>query len=314
MVDIFIVQPARGRSAVAAAMSAPTVDGRQTLGGALPVFFLLTYAVTWTSWIAAGAVPGGFAATGHLRPLRTVILYVGVFAPSLVALSLTARAEGPGGVRALLGRLFRWQVGLRWYVFAAGYVVAIKLTVALILRIATGQWPRFGDGAWYVMLAATVFSVVIGGQTGEEIGWRGYALPHLEARFGLARASVLLGVIWATWHLPLFLLPGTDTTGQSFPLYLLQVTAISVAIAWLWQRTGGSLLLTMLLHSAVNNTKDIVPSAVPGATNPFALSTSPVGWLTVVLLWICAGYFLVRMSGPGARPLTAATDRVAPAR
>ena len=66
-------------------------------------------------------------------------------------------------------------------------------------------------------------------------------------------------------------------------------------MAWLYWRTGGSLLLVMLLHAAVNNTKDIVPSAVPGATNPFALSTSLVAWLTVALLWICAAYFLIRM-------------------
>jgi membrane protease YdiL (CAAX protease family) len=78
--------------------------------------------------------------------------------------------------------------------------------------------------------------------------------------------------------------------------YLLQVTALSVAAAWLYWRTGGSLLLVMLLHAAVNNTKDIVPSAVPGATNIFALSPSLVAWLTVVFLWIPAVYFLVRMS------------------
>ena len=86
-----------------------------------------------------------------------------------------------------------------------------------------------------------------------------------------------------------------NVLGQSFPLYLLQVTALSVAMAWLCWRTGGSLLLVMLLHAAVNNTKDIVPSAVPGATNPFALSTSLAGWLTVAFLWIAAAYFLVRM-------------------
>jgi membrane protease YdiL (CAAX protease family) len=132
-------------------------------------------------------------------------------------------------------------------------------------------------------------------QAGEEIGWRGYALPRLAARLGLGRASVLLGVIWASWHLPLFFIAGTDTTGQSFPLYLLQVTGLSVAIGWLYGHTGGSLLLVMLMHSAVNNTKDIVPSAVPGATDAWALSPSLVAWLTVTLLWLCAGFFLFRM-------------------
>jgi membrane protease YdiL (CAAX protease family) len=119
------------------------------------------------------------------------------------------------------------------------------------------------------VLAAALFSTVIGGQAGEEIGWRGYALPRLAAPFGLARASIMLGMIWACWHLPLFFLPQADTYGQSFPVYLLQVTALSVAIAWLYWRTNGSPLLTMLMHAAINNTKDIVPSLAMTGTNPF---------------------------------------------
>lgn len=83
--------------------------------------------------------------------------------------------------------------------------------------------------------------------------------------------------------------------GQSFPLYLMQVTALSVVIGWLYWRTKGSLLLTMLMHAAVDNTKDIVPSSVEGTSNPFLLSNSLVAWLTVTLLWIFAFYFLFRM-------------------
>jgi membrane protease YdiL (CAAX protease family) len=135
----------------------------------------------------------------------------------------------------------------------------------------------------------------VGGQAGEEIGWRGFALPRLAERVGLGGGSVLLGVLWAGWHLPLFFVPEADTFGQSFPLYLLQVTALSVAMAWLYAHTRGSLLPVMLMHAAVNNTKDIVPSAEINATHPWALSHSLVAWLTVALLWLGAGYFLVRM-------------------
>jgi membrane protease YdiL (CAAX protease family) len=247
----------------------------------LTVFFLLTYALTWTCFITA--------------PVGSPLFYVGVFAPGIVALSMTGWTEGTEAVLALLRRLFLWDVGTRWYVFAAGYMATIKLTVALIHRIVYGVWPRFGHDAWYVMLGATILSLVIGGQAGEELGWRGYALPRLAARMGFGPASIVIGIIWATWHLPLFFTVGTDTQGQSFPLYLLEVTAISVAMTWLYAHTKGSLLLVMLMHSAVNNTKDIVPSAVPGATDSFALSTSPVAWLTAALLWICAGYFLLTM-------------------
>ncbi len=72
-------------------------------------------------------------------------------------------------------------------------------------------------------------------------------------------------------------------------------------MAWLYAHTNGSLLLVMLMHAAVNNSKDIVPSAVPGATQTFGLSASLVAWLTVALLWICAAYFLARMRGWDAR-------------
>jgi membrane protease YdiL (CAAX protease family) len=174
-------------------------------------------------------------------------------------------------------------------------MAAIKLAVALLLRIATGIWPAFGQEPVYIMVIAIVFSTPV--QAGEEIGWRGYALPGLTRQVGLAPASLILGVIWACWHLPFFFISGNDKSGQSFPVYLLSVTALSVAMAWLYWRTNGSLLLTMLMHAAVNDTKDIVPSAVSGAANAFSLSSSRVAWLSVAILWICAAYFLVRMRG-----------------
>jgi len=248
-------------------------------------FFLLTFAVTWACFFGSAALGG----------LGGPLFLLGVFAPALVALALTARADGRKGIEALLGRILHWQVGARWYVFAVGYMAAVKLTAALVHRAATGAWPRFGETPLVLMVLAIVVSTWV--QAGEEIGWRGYALPRLAERLGLGPASLLLGVIWAVWHLPLFFIPGADTSGQSFPLYLVQVTALSVALAWLYWKTDGSLLLVMVLHAAINNTKDIVPSGVTGPTamNPLTLSGSLVGWLTAGLLWIGAIYFLVGM-------------------
>ena len=238
-------------------------------------------------------IPVAAAGIPAYAPLGVVLLLLGTFAPSLVALWLTARVEGDSGLRALLSGVVRWRVAAGWYLFALAYIPALKLTVALVHRLATGAWPRFGDDPWYLILPAIAVSTPF--QAGEEIGWRGYALPRLAARFGLARASILLGLIWGSWHLPQFFIPEADTYGQSFFVYVLQVTALSVAMAWLYARTNGSLLLVMLLHAAVNNAKDIVPSALPGGTNAFGLNASLVAWLTVTFLWICAGYFLARM-------------------
>jgi uncharacterized protein len=254
---------------------------------ALLKFFLLTYAIMWACFFSV-------AAMSARTPGRGFLLLLGPFAPSLAALWLTARADGSQGIRALLRRILQWRVGAQWYLFAIGYMAVIKLTVALLHRAITGSWPNFGRELPGVILVAIVISAPF--QAGEELGWRGYALPRLVARFGLARASVLLGLIWSCWHLPQFFIREADTFGQSFFVYVLQVTALSVAIAWLWARTKGSLLLPMLMHAAVNNSKDIVPSATPGATTILALNASLVAWLTVALLWICAAYFLIRMS------------------
>jgi len=264
-------------------------------------FFLLTYAVTW-SFFAATALP---AFTGARVPL----LLVGAFAPTLIAFALRARESGRAGVQDLLRRLVRWKVGARWYLFALGYMVAIKGAVAVTYRVLYGSWPAFGTQPWYQLLVLVVVAGIIGGPLGEEVGWRGYALPRLAERHGLAVASLLLGVVWAFWHLPLFFLPGGDQLGQALLPYVLRVIGMSVAIAWMWQHTDGSLLLCVLMHSAINQSKDLVPAVVTGATNPFVLQASAVAWLTTAFVWVIAAYLLARMArvrATSALPSTAA--------
>src|SRR5439155_8728888 len=119
-----------------------------------------------------------------------------------------------------------WRVGARWHLFAIGYMAVLKLTVACLHRAIAGSWPRFGHDLPGVIVVAIVISTPF--QAGEEVGWRGYALPRLVARFGVGRASVLLGLVWACWHLPQFFIPEADTYGQSFFVYVIQVTALSV--------------------------------------------------------------------------------------
>jgi membrane protease YdiL (CAAX protease family) len=265
----------------------------------LLAFFLLTFTVTWLAWVVPAQLAP--ASNGLFGPGGPVFL-LGVVAPALVALALTAHREGRSGMEGLLARIGRWQVPARYYVFALGFMAATKLAAALVHRAATGVWPPFGDTPWLLMLGGIMVSMWV--QAGEEIGWRGYALPRLAARLGLGGASLLLGVVWAVWHLPLFLLPGTGSTGQSFPVYLTHVTALSVAMAWLYWKTSGSLLLVMVMHAAVNNTTGIVPAAVPGATNAFTFNGSLVGWATGGAAWIVAAVLLYRMRGAEIGGLT----------
>jgi len=262
--------------------------------GSLTAFFSVTYALSWTCFATAIVLTDGLGArVPALSDVRTSLGLLGTFGPAVAAIVLTVRADGAEGLRVLLGRLFATRAAVRWYLFAVGYMAAIRVSAAVAHRLIFGSWPPFGPDPWGVIALSIVISTPF--QAGEEIGWRGYALPRLAARFGLARASLLLGPIWACWHLPLFFLAGNHNYGQSFPMFALGAIALSVAIAWLYSNTEGSLLLVMLMHSAINQSVGIVPATVLSPGNLLTLRTSPVQWLSVAFLWATAVYFLVRM-------------------
>ena len=277
----------------------------------MTLYTAAVFAATWLAWWTC-AQQG--AAGGWIFALGGPVFLLGVFAPAVVAVALTAHCQGGRGVAALLSRIGRWDAAPRLYLFALVYMAAIKLLAAAVHRALTGGWPAFGETPVVVMLGAIVVSTWV--QAGEELGWRGYALPRLAGRLGLGGAAVVLGVIWALWHLPLFLIPGSGSDGQSFPIYLLYVTAVSVAMAWLYWRSGGSLLMVMLMHAAVNNTIGVVPAALPHPVPVFSLQGSVVVWSTVALGWAVAAVLLARMRGarieamidePSLRPTTGAS-------
>jgi len=265
--------------------SAPHAPGGAA-SGLLP-FFALSYAVMWAAFITVARwvpaqTPGGYA-----------LILLGAYAPGIVALVLTARAEGGSGVRALLRRILIADVPVRLYVLAVTYIAVVKITAAVAHRLIAGTWPPFGAAPLAEIPLAIAFSTPF--QAGEEVGWRGFALPRLADRFGLRTASVLLGAIWAAWHLPQFYIAGADTYQQSFVVWAPQVVALSVALAWLYAKSGGSLLLVMLMHAAINNSKDIVPSGASLPPGVFSLHAPLTAWLVLGLLWISAAYFLTRM-------------------
>ena len=103
----------------------------------MPTFFVVTYLVAWAFFFAGGMTPAAWP--------RGLLFLLGTFAPGYVALWLTSRESGRGGVTALLRRLVDWQVPARWYAFAIGYMAVVKLTVALVHRVTTGAWPQFGQ-------------------------------------------------------------------------------------------------------------------------------------------------------------------------
>jgi uncharacterized protein len=259
-------------------------------------FVVLTFATTWILFLTAIKLPAATSAVDNTPfDFRGLLVFLGTMAPGLVALLLTARAEGSDGLRMLLRRLFQRKSSFRWYLFAVTYMAGIKLAVALTLRVTTSSWPLVSHEPIGTIVAAIVLSTPF--QAGEEVGWRGYALPLLAQRLGFAWASVVLGLIWACWHLPLFFLriAGNNEYGQPFPIWALGVTGLSVAFAWLYVRTNGSLWPLMLMHSAVNNLPHFIAPAVSDTANILSLHASSAALLTTVFLWIAASYFLRRL-------------------
>jgi membrane protease YdiL (CAAX protease family) len=262
---------------------------------AIVIFFSLTFAMSWSLFIAAASVSGAVQSGSPFSTFGYVIYLIGVFTPALVAIFLSWREQRRVGVIALLSQVLRAPSHFAWYLFAASYFLVIKLLAALIYRVVVGEWPVFGHDSLALMAAAMIFSTPF--QAGEELGWRGFALPRLSNHLGLSLASLILGMIWAAWHLPFFFLAGADKFGQSFPMYLLSVVALSIVMAWLYWRTRGSLLLVMLMHSAVNNTTNIVPSTLPLARNVWSIHASPIAWISTAILCTFAIYFFIHMRG-----------------
>jgi uncharacterized protein len=257
----------------------------------LALYFTLTFGLAWVLW----GVAAFLTSRVNVSAGRPLLFLPGTFAPAIVALWMSYRLSSSGQHRQLLAGLFQWQVAARWYAFAAAYMVVAKITAAAVFRFSEGEWPAFGSTPLYLLFVATAFSAPV--QAGEEIGWRGYALPRLGEAIGFRAASVILGVIWAVWHLPLFLIAGTDSTGQPFVVFILAVTGISVAMTWLYLNTNRSLVPVMLMHAAVNNTTGVVPASEPVAPGAFSLHASSMAWITIGVLWVGATYFLFRISG-----------------
>jgi membrane protease YdiL (CAAX protease family) len=209
-------------------------------------FFVLTYVLTWAIECPLVFLTDSVTAT---QGLVLVILASNV--PSVVAIVLTAIVFGRGPLRKLLGRLLIWRTNPLWYlVVILGPVV---LTGGVVLLNALMGGPALSLGMPLLgVLSMLAFSIVPGSALGEEIGWRGYALPRLQSRMSALGASLIIGPIWALWHLPLWLTGTPGRTPTLYAAFVISVIALSVILTWVYNSTGGSLLMVVLLHATYN--------------------------------------------------------------
>jgi membrane protease YdiL (CAAX protease family) len=164
--------------------------------------------------------------------------------PLAAAIIVIAVGEGRAGFRDLGARMVRWRVPWYWYAVALGLPLAVRFGSVLLNTGAPA--PEWTHLAWSSIALAFLVRLVnpMDGPLGEEPGWRGFATPRMQAVLSPVTSAVLLGVLVAGWHLPLVLI---DDIG---PIGLFTTFSITIVYAWLFNRTGGSVLLTMLFHSA----------------------------------------------------------------
>jgi membrane protease YdiL (CAAX protease family) len=270
----------------------------------LLAYFAITFGLTWGLGVCFFLFPAQLTAVFGKVSVTNPLFILAVYAPTISAIVVTSFIDGAAGIRRLLARFLLWRIGIRWYL---AILVGIPMlsVIAMLLNAAFTQAPLSIDH-WYQLFllgptghwiadAATagglwsVVRVLLGsffadpGPLGEELGWRGFALPRLLKDRSALSAGIILGIIWGVWHLPAFLIGGTPQNSMSFPLFMIGAIGISVLMTWAFKGTGGSVLATALIHWTFNTCSD--------------LSRMPLAIFSVGLIVIAAA-LVVAFTGP----------------
>ncbi|HEX2696756.1 MAG TPA: CPBP family intramembrane glutamic endopeptidase [Anaerolineales bacterium] len=255
----------------------------------LVIGILLMFLLTWPIDLAnAGILP--------IQVPFVLYLFLG-WGFGVAAVIMTGLTLGKTAVISLLKRYFQWRVGWKWYL--APFVLAPALIVGGVYLNAalTGVAPDFSSVMAYKIFGQSAyppffilpFLLTDLLANGEEIGWRGYVLPRLQAKHSALTSTLMLGVIWGFWHLPKFL---THWDTVSFAWFMLHTLAAAVLYTWLYNGTKGSLMLTALFHAASNTTGVFMPMA-----NTVS-STGMGAYIAYVLLEVAAAIIIVIVMGP----------------
>lgn len=250
----------------------------------LLIFFVLAYALTWSVFIGVG-IP---------NPENPLVL-LGVWGPSIAALLLTAVWGRGAGLKQLLGRLLIWRVGVQWYA-----LMIIGFPLVATCAVVISNWLTGGDVALQpfslsYLLPIVIFQFLIPG-LGEELGWRGYALPRMLQRMTPMVTAVVLGLVHLCWHLPGFWM-GMGFHNVPFWLGTLWIIPFTIIFVWVYNNTRGSLLIAALFHSLFGVTLSAVPilpgeqviAITPELLTRFDLPAAVYPYAFFVLLtWLCA--------------------------
>lgn len=236
-------------------------------------FFVLAFGFTWTFQLPAALAAAGVIGGPVERYMG--LMGLGLFGPIAAAMFL-ARGE-PGGLRGLFGRARDWKVAPGWYLLAILLPGALMTAGLVVYRLAGGA--DLGRWTWIPNEAPRIVALFLIPVT-EEVGWRGYAQPGLQARSGPLRASVVVGVLWALWHVPMFVIQGVAP--GDFALSIAYFVAGSITFTWLGLRTGAMLPMAIASHFGAH--LDSSMASMPGTSVPFHAQVGGYVVLAAVLV------------------------------
>lgn len=249
-------------------------------------YIVLAYALTWGGSAVHLAISHGSAAgISTLTQVPAALLVL--LGPALAALVAAGVEQGGRGLKHLLRSLLAWRVGWGCWVLILTYPILHHLVVAAIRWAAGGPMPRFfynptlPQGSVGLALAIAIGANLVRG-LGEEIGWRGYALPRMQERYGALAASLILGVIWALWHWH----PANISLmgGRLMIWHFLTVLPMAFFYTWLYNRARGSLLAIVVLHMWQDVTEYIVPLGVYENDASGLIVSAVVNWVVAAAL------------------------------
>jgi uncharacterized protein len=224
----------------------------------LTFYFLIAFAFSWLMFL-----PGVLTYFGVLNlndSLVGVLGITGLLGPILSGFIMTAVTEGREGIGRWLRRIVRWRVGFRWYLFAlVGLPLVMVLTTIIFRPGALESFQTLAPLSVVPYLSAFLFMVLIGGPLFEEPGWSGFAQPRLQRLHGPLVGGLILGSLWALWHLPGFLIPSQSLTDipprgtvLDFVVFALALMGLRLIIQWVFNNTRGSVLMAILVHASWN--------------------------------------------------------------
>jgi membrane protease YdiL (CAAX protease family) len=220
----------------------------------LVFYFIIAYAFAWLAEMPLVLSADGAGLLSYHSPLGlyTSIMIATFVGPFLSAFIMTGITEGKLGIGRLLRRLVLWRVGFKWYMFALIGLPAIMVLSVIVLPGALSSFKGFVGVALLPTLGLFVYIFFLGGPLGEEPGWRGFALPRLQRRYGPLVGSLILGPLWGCWHLPIFLIPAWNLPPTILNIVMFVIAAIpfTIVMTWIFNNTKGSLFMALLVHTS----------------------------------------------------------------